>query len=71
MSRKYLCDNCGAEFDCLEYYDEETETNRDNLWTFGATLTSNISREPPYYGKIGEYCRDCSNKLQKLIKEGF
>ena len=69
MSRKYLCDNCGAEFDCLEFYDEEAQANRDTLWTFGISLASNIHKA--YYSKIGEYCRDCSNKLQKLIKEGF
>ena len=69
MSRKYICDNCGAEFDCLEFWDEEAGANRDNLWTVGISLTSNIHK--PYYAKIGEYCKDCSNKLQSLIKEGF
>ena len=71
MSRKYICDNCGVEFANLEQWDQDAEAHRDNLWTFGITLSSNIGREPPYYAKIGEYCRDCSNKLQKIVAEGF
>ena len=69
MSRKYLCDNCGAEFDSLDVYDEKIDYQINRLWTFGISESSILHK--PCYSKIGEYCRDCSNKLQKLVKEGF
>lgn len=59
MVRKYICDNCGTEFEdetkvkSLETYERDNDVRGD------------------FDEALGEFCDDCVDTLKKIIKEGF
>jgi len=65
MARKYICDNCGAEFDRLRDY-LKVEGGEATLWRVGFW---NAYCKPSIHKK--ELCKKCRDKLVKFIEDGF
>jgi len=72
--RKYLCDNCGKEFDSLTAWKEDEfgytvgDFPHENLWKIYIGCASD---KKPYPVAFKEVCTECREKLEKFIKEGF
>jgi DNA-directed RNA polymerase subunit RPC12/RpoP len=71
MGRKYLCDNCGAEFDNLiTWVDNPPDSYAaDNLWKVAFHRAS--ERKICLSGKEKEVCAECKKKLEKIMDEGW
>ena len=67
MARKYLCDNCGTEFNELGTYNY-SDKHHTNLWVMAV---ARADADKPYYRFIGEYCEVCKDALLKIMKEGW
>lgn len=65
MTRKYICDNCGKEFqyETAVCHVEFRTYNDGELFDY--IVASNSDGDP------ADFCEECRNKIMKYLKEGF
>ena len=66
--RKYICDNCGAEFDRLETWEDDSDYAKESLWQIHFSRASDSSK---IFMPFKEVCSVCREKLEKIIRSGF
>lgn len=69
MARRYICDNCGKEFDSETHLSSPTHGYQvSNLWVLSFYPSATYLH--PIAFKLGEYCEDCKVKIEERIRAG-
>ncbi|MEM2999581.1 MAG: hypothetical protein QXX34_03535 [Candidatus Bathyarchaeia archaeon] len=65
MTRKYICDNCGKEFQYETAVCNIEFRTYNNGELYDCLVASNSEGEP------ADYCKECQEKIRKYLAEGF